>query len=242
MDVDGFTKRVQPKLASFSDEHLLLLQICFGNIKPKSKKIEMLNEPLTLDDQKKLYYMVQVEFFHALRKEMGWNSDVPCEREPKPLDVYLVQGSSKRLSSIAAVLPLKGCDSLAWYNGGSVLLGMKELMPKRRVSSLSGSARLLQALQAPISALTESAMKREMLQWASRNAPTGSDCPMLLRASKRITASGSGNSCISSIPTRVFLCTRTTRNGENVVCCFHGCCSIRPWMCPCHGTLKRGGG
>jgi hypothetical protein len=164
MDLEEF-ERIKGKYLSrsFSRHHEILMHICFGNVKPDPTRIEPLNNSLDTNDLRRLTHMVKVEFATSLSKEMTGSEDAAAKTDPKPFDVFLMETTLDRPKQhIAVCLPTKRRE-LLWYNGGEDLLSLDELTHKWRIASLSGAARVLEALSAPITRLTEMAMQRTTL-------------------------------------------------------------------------------
>jgi hypothetical protein len=178
MDVDAFETDVRCHLPrSFSGEHLRLMLICFGNVKPDAREVHSLNDHLDSIDMDRLYHMVQVEFAASLAKEKkGSDTTVVIGDDYNPYDVYLVHATMDQSSkaggqNVAIVLPRRNRKEFAWYNGGNELLELDQLRPKWKIASLSGPSRVLEALNTPIESDTLShwAMRREMIQPVERN-------------------------------------------------------------------------
>ncbi|GKY96310.1 hypothetical protein MPSEU_000590700 [Mayamaea pseudoterrestris] len=172
MDVEAFERIVRPYLPhSFSNQHLLLLQICFGNVKPNPRYVQPLNDHLDAGDMDRLYYMVQLEFAESLEKEKTGSDTTTIDVDDlRPYDVCLMCATiNQPRKNIAVVLPRKNTRKLIWYDGGKDLFELDALFPKWKVASLSGTVRVLEALKAPVDALSHWAMRREMLQPVERN-------------------------------------------------------------------------
>jgi hypothetical protein len=164
MDIEDF-ERIKGKYLSrsFSPHHEILMHICFGNVKPDPTRIEPLNDYLDTNDLRRMIHMVKVEFASSLSKEMGGSEDAVTKTDPKPFDVFLMETTLDRAKQhIAVCLPTKRRE-LLWYNGGEDLLPLDALTHKWRVASLSGPARVLEALSAPATPLTKMAMQRAPL-------------------------------------------------------------------------------
>lgn len=163
MKLEDFETYVRPFIPlSFSDEHVILLQICFGDRTPSNSAVEPLSEEeLTYVDLRRLYHMVQVEFEASFRKEMkGGDETTTVTPKPKPYDVFLIETTG---DNIAVCLPLRKEQKLCWYNGKTELIDLDRFTPKWRIASLSGTARILQALAAPKSSLSNASMQRNLL-------------------------------------------------------------------------------
>jgi tetratricopeptide (TPR) repeat protein len=150
---------------SFSPHHEILMHICFGNVKPDPTRIEPLNDYLDTNDLRRLTHMVKVEFASSLSQEMAGSEDAAAKTDPKPFDVFLMETTLDRPKQhIAVCLPIKSKRrELAWYNGGKELMPLNVFTHKWRVASLSGAARVLEALAAPTTRLTQMAMQRTTL-------------------------------------------------------------------------------
>jgi ATP-dependent RNA/DNA helicase IGHMBP2 len=157
---------------SFTEYHQALLDICFGVSKPDSSRIEPLSdERRTSADLLRMCYMVKVEFAASLEKEMKGSEDTIVSSEssePNVFDVFLMETTMERRGHrLAVCMPCK----IVWHNGkkitkvwynGSEMFPLENSGAKWRVASLSGSARILEALAEP-SSLTFHAMNREFL-------------------------------------------------------------------------------
>jgi hypothetical protein len=155
----------------FSRFHAALLDIClFQSCRPNPENVTPILGPnITSDDLKALAYMILVEFAASLDKEL--NAGGPNAEEsyavttPHPYDVFLMTTTlGRRTSRLAVYIPLKG--RLEWWDGCNNFWPLGSDTHLRRVASLSGSARVLQALsQSSMStdSLTGWAMRREML-------------------------------------------------------------------------------
>jgi len=166
MDVDAFKKIIRKQLTSgFSKQHETLLKICFGVVKPDPSGVKALSSPcLGESDLQNMIHMNLVEFSSSLEKELTTDNGQQEKTDPKPFDVFLVNTAENgEPECIAACLPRKKSDVLWWYIGGNELIPLDVLVPKRRIASMSGPARVLKSLTGPQRTLTQSSMKREML-------------------------------------------------------------------------------
>jgi hypothetical protein len=156
----------------FSQFHGTLLDVClFESCRPDPEKVTPITGPnLTSDDLAALAEMVLVEFAASLDQELRADHN---EKEslavttPHAYDVFLMKMTlGRRTSRLAVYIPMKG-SGLEWWDGCENFWPLDSDTHLRRVASLSGSARVLQALsQASISrtdSLTGWAMRREML-------------------------------------------------------------------------------
>jgi hypothetical protein len=173
MDLGAF-ERIKGKFLSksFSQHHETLLHICFGNANPDPARIEHLNDYLDSDDLRKLTHMVKVEFRTSLSKEMTGGEDASARTDPKPFDVFLMETTLDRPKQHLAVCLPTRTRELVWYNGGDELLSLDGLTHKWRVASLSGAARVLEALSAPPTHLAAMAMQRATLVEAVEDCET----------------------------------------------------------------------
>ena len=167
---------------SFTTHHQELLDICFGIYSPDPGQVEQLsNERLKLQDLDRMIHMVKVEFASSLEKEMKGpgGEDVTSalgsltmDQEPRPFDVFLMETTlERRENRLAVCMPRK--DGLVWFNGDRVW----QLDPpthKWRVASLSGPARVLQALHNPTD-LTLMAMRAEAVKSACEESQDSLD-------------------------------------------------------------------
>ena len=153
---------------SFTTHHQELLDICFGIYSPDPGQVEQLSsERLKLQDLDHMIHMVKVEFASSLEKEMKGpgGEDVTLalgsetlNQEPCPYDVFLMETTlERRENRLAVCIPRK--DDLVWFNGDRAW-PLDPPTHKWRVASLSGPARVLQALHNPTE-LTLMAMKAE---------------------------------------------------------------------------------
>ena len=160
----------------FSKFHGTLLDIClFESCRPNPEKVTPITGPnLTSDDLAALAKMILVEFAASLDKELNTVSNEEesyAVTTPHAYDVFLMTMTlSRRTSRLAVCIPMKGSKvlkgSLEWWDGCDNFWPLNSDTHLRRVASLSGSARVLQALsQARTSkdSLTGWAMRREML-------------------------------------------------------------------------------
>ena len=142
---------------SFTTHHKELLDICFGISSPDEAKIEPLNEGrLDYQDLDRMIHMVKVEFATSLAKEMKGpgGEDVNHalgskmkDQEPHPYDVFLMETTlDRRNNRLAVCIPLK--DDFVWFNGDTAW-PLEPPTHKWRVASLSGPARVLEALHNP---------------------------------------------------------------------------------------------
>lgn len=152
----------------FSKFHAKLLDICFGDFNPDTEIIEALHgDTIEYDDLKKLAYMVLVEFAASVEKErQGTQEETHVKPEPRPYDVFVMKTDfGQQLSNISVLLPMRG-GQLQWWNGQKDLSPIRSGQHVYRIASLSGAARVLDALDRARTSrepLCRWAMRREML-------------------------------------------------------------------------------
>jgi hypothetical protein len=163
----------------FTEHHEELMGICFGNSNAKPRDVEKLNDQ-TLDhrDLARMIHMVKVEFAASLDKEMkglggenaiqhqGGAGKVEKDSVPHVYDVFLMETTlehrlERREHRLAVCFPERkknegGKNKLIWFNGRDVW-PIDPPTHKWRVASLSGAARILEALHNPTN-LTFAAM------------------------------------------------------------------------------------
>jgi len=159
---------------SFTIYHGRLLDLCLmtvassaGSTSRRRKKnkapppLERDGEILTPNDILALSTMVEMEFVASLKQDLSeTKKTMTGNTEPHVFDVFLMKaakkgtdtsttGPTRRGSSIAVCVPYR--KKLMWWNGismedGGQLWSLSTSSHLRRISSLSGSARVLQAL------------------------------------------------------------------------------------------------
>ena len=149
----------------FTQNHQLLLDICLGMTRPDPGKLRGLNRVLEKEDLVLLQEMVKVEFLASLEKNRAGTEEASGKEEPHPYDVFLMETSLSRLDMGLAVCMPRKPDSLIWYNGLTETWNMDPPTHKWRIASLSGPARILEALskRPEDHPLMHAAMKRELL-------------------------------------------------------------------------------
>jgi hypothetical protein len=153
---------------SFSVHHARLVAICFDpQAVPSLSTVQELSvdrlEPI---DLQRLSHMVQVEFAASLAKEKTGDDNTTIAKipEPNPYDVFLMTTTMEQPKThIAVCLPTRRNGPLMWYNGSDELIPLPWLERKWKIGSLSGVARVLEALSSPATTLTKWAMDRSML-------------------------------------------------------------------------------
>ena len=159
---------------SFTEFHGRLLDLCLNP--PTYQTVPTLEHDgtvLTLKDIDSLVKMVELEFVASFTKEL--QATEVEDTQPHVFDVYLMKVTTKSITfqshkrQLALCVPYK--KQLVWWNGcsrgnGGEMWLMKENFHVRKVASLSGSARVLQALwdaKCSTSPLVKSAMNRTHL-------------------------------------------------------------------------------
>ena len=151
----------------FSEYHGHLLDLCFmemdttggGRKTKKSRKAPVLEKGgniLTLKDLVSLTEMVEMEFIASLRQQL-YGQTMWHTSDPHPFDVYLIRATRRntkrneerrpsKARRIAVCMPSK--KGLMWWDGqkGHGCWPIHPPCHVRRISSLSGSARILEAL------------------------------------------------------------------------------------------------
>ena len=163
-----------------------LLDIVFGRVHP-GEVYENETLPLERADEGTLKFMerlVKVEFKASFEKEID-NNDEGTEKQarPNPFDVFLVEPTFRnRNITIAAAIPVtRGKDPvLNWLDENGTCWECKEnapreIVPRRKVTSLSGSARVLENLRIkPVPRLMVEAMNRtNLFEVSSLTSDTG---------------------------------------------------------------------
>jgi hypothetical protein len=159
----------QQFLMSVSSLHYLLLDVCLGFV-PVPRTCDALSkESLTASNLGKLHAMVQIEVMAGLAKDrQGTEDSTRAPADPHPFDVFLMNTTLERNeSSLAVCLPIK--DDLVWYDGMLNVWPLDGFSHKWRVASLSGAARVLEALSSRAADLMHWAMERSMLVDVERN-------------------------------------------------------------------------
>ncbi|KAL7557642.1 hypothetical protein ACA910_001246 [Epithemia clementina (nom. ined.)] len=133
-----------------------------------------LNGVLGMDDLFMLRKMVQLEFLASLEKNRDGTEEASGKEEPHPFDVFLMETTLARLDMGLAVCMPNKSGSLLWYNGLTEMWKMDPPTHKWRIASLSGPARILEALsQNPDEhPLMQAAMERELLVEAETDTST----------------------------------------------------------------------
>jgi len=149
---------------SFTSFHGRLLDLCLAEMlspvadsgNEKAPQLEEQGSILTRKDLSSLGKMVEMEFIASLRQELQ-GSETSDQADPHVFDIFLMKdilsnhsnGKQRYARPIAVCVPFK--KELLWWNGlakadGGNLWDFKPASHMRRLASLSGSARVLQAL------------------------------------------------------------------------------------------------
>lgn len=118
MDIDAFEKEIYHLLPkSFSENHVCLLRIAFGDSDVESYRPKILNEAIIdQNDVEAMIQMVKMEFWSSLQKEMTGTDDSRVKARPNPYDIFLMEASFDRTArcNIAICMPLKNSRTFAW--------------------------------------------------------------------------------------------------------------------------------
>ena len=160
---------------SFSAIHQRLLSLAIGECTLNQHLAIKLpsREPLSKNHMDAMMAMVEMEFLESLKKEV----DHPDEKDvsnPLPFDVFLMEPSLFRPSTdlrqqLALLVPTKkkrgevNKKKFKWYDGRGTLWDLEPKCHLRKVSSLSGTARILEALMHPPTPLMHISMARDMI-------------------------------------------------------------------------------
>ena len=171
---EDIEKALEQITNSFSPTHQRLLNIAIGKSTPHEELAIDLpsSAPLSSHHMHSMAAMVEMEFLESLKKEL----DHPEEKsvsDPNPFDLFLMQPSLFRphtnlRQQLALCVPTKKKKGeqkkkMMWYDGQGLLWDLKPKTHSRKVSSLSGPVRIMEALTNGITPLMRLAMTREMI-------------------------------------------------------------------------------
>jgi hypothetical protein len=157
-----------------SPHHQTLLAIVFGMVHLREVR-DTESIPLKNVDEATLELMtdlVKIEFNASLQKEINNVEEGTKESVPNPYDVFVVEPTFRNNNiHIAVAVPIRTEDIsfLQWYDVNGNLWDLDDLVATRKVSSLSGTVRILDNLTATggIPILMKQAMSRTNLFDAS---------------------------------------------------------------------------
>ena len=157
-----------------SPHHQTLLAIVFGMVHLREVR-DAESIPLKNVDEATLELMtdlVKIEFNASLQKEINNVEEGTKESVPNPYDVFVVEPTFRNNNiHIAVAVPIRTEDIsfLQWYDVNGNLWDLDDLVATRKVSSLSGTVRILDNLTATggIPILMKQAMSRTNLFDAS---------------------------------------------------------------------------
>ena len=157
-----------------SHHHQTLLDIVFGMVHLR-RVCDTESIPLKNVDEATLELMtdlVKIEFNASLQKEINNVEEGTKESVPNPYDVFVVEPTFRNNNiHIAVAVPIRTEDIsfLQWYDVNGNLWDLDDLVATRKVSSLSGTVRILDNLTATggIPILMKQAMSRTNLFDAS---------------------------------------------------------------------------
>ena len=157
------SERVPPLKMRIPPQHQALLDIVFGRVDPR-REYDIESLPLENVNTYTLMVMerlVKIEFNASLQKELENVDESAQLTQANPFDVYLVEPTFRNKNIHIAVAVPVSKNVLAWYDENDVLWDIRELVATRKVSSLSGTARVLENLTSPtIPTLMRQAMDR----------------------------------------------------------------------------------
>mmetsp|Transcript_20346 Transcript_20346/g.58415 ORF Transcript_20346/g.58415 Transcript_20346/m.58415 type:complete len:2357 (+) Transcript_20346:2738-9808(+) len=152
------------KIRELSPYHLELLDIIFGRKNPAEdvSSHEILpRSAISHSSLDLLYRLVLIEYHASLTKEVESDEDSASSNgmgSPKPFDVFTVAPTfSNKNISVAVCVPTKKRraelrdEDLVWLDESDTYWQLHELEARRKVSSLSGTARVLQNLEQGLS-------------------------------------------------------------------------------------------
>ena len=157
-----------------SPHHQTLLAIVFGMVHLREVR-DTESIPLKNVDEATLKLMmdlVKIEFNTSLQKEINNVEEGAKEIVPNPYDVFVVEPTFRNNNiHIAVAVPVRilKMSFLQWYDVNGNLWDLDDLVATRKVSSLSGTVRILDNLTATggIPILMKQAMSRTNLFDAS---------------------------------------------------------------------------
>lgn len=150
-----------------SRNHKILLDIVFQRVHPKEFSGGKRKVPHERVDVAALYLMqdlIKLEFYASLQKEIENNEEGSAIMVPNPYDVCLVEPTFRNRNIYIAVAVPGKKDDMLWYDENDYLWHLDDLVATRKVSSLSGTVRILDCLETrAIPTLMEEAMNRTNL-------------------------------------------------------------------------------
>jgi len=149
----------------FSDAQKELLDIVFGRVVPQNvdESERLPREKVEESSLDLMHRLAKLEFYSSLQNEIESTDDGVKTIDPKPYDVFQVERTfSNQNISIAVCIPVKNVDEvdLMWYDEYDNIWEIDALSAIRKVSSLSGTARVLNNLKNGSSDLMQHAMDR----------------------------------------------------------------------------------
>ena len=128
--------------------------------------------PLFSEHQRSMMAMAEMEFLESLDKELN-DPEEKNASDPVPFDIFLMEPSLFRHNNdlrkqLALCVPTRKktgeqTKKMMWYDGRGKVWDLKPQTHRRKVASLSGMARILEALMHPPTPLMKFAMTREMI-------------------------------------------------------------------------------
>jgi hypothetical protein len=149
---------------SFSTIHQRLLNLAIEKCSPNQRLAFPIPStgPLFPEHMRSMMAMVEMEFLASLEKELN----DPEERnvsDPLPFDIFLMEPSLFRHNNdlrkqLALCVPTKKkpgerTKKMMWYDGRGTVWDLNPQTHRRKVASLSGTARILEALMHPATPL-----------------------------------------------------------------------------------------
>ena len=149
---------------SYTHFHDRLFRICLGTVtlppaEEYIKKVEQSScgnavetAKLRVEDLHRMARMVELEFLASFEKELDGPEDAVGKKKSDPniFDVYLMETTldrrgGRQIALCIAIRSSPGDNSMMWYDGES-FVPLDSWQCSRKLASLSGSARVLQAL------------------------------------------------------------------------------------------------
>lgn len=159
---------------SFSPIHRRLLNLAIGKCTIRLDHTVKLPSrgPLSPLHMRSMAAMAEMEFLESLKKELNHPEEKDASN-PLPFDIYLMEPSLYRSGDdlrgqIALCVPMRKikeepAQGMMWYDGQGNLWGLDQTSHIRKISSLSGTVRVIEALIHPVTPLMQHAMMREMI-------------------------------------------------------------------------------